>query len=75
MGMDIIEFDSGWFILALKDYHQFEWALELVDGKWAQVVEWRERFLRFPLRHIKPRSLCLAFESAGYAMYISLNYR
>jgi hypothetical protein len=75
LGVDIIEFDSGWFILALEDYHQFKWALELVDGEWAQVAEWHERFLRYPLWHIEPRSLCLVFESAGYAMYISLNYQ
>jgi hypothetical protein len=75
LGVDIIEFASGWFILALEDYHQFEWVLELIDGEWAEVAEWRAKFLRFPLRHIEPRSLCLVFESAGYPMYITLNYR
>jgi hypothetical protein len=74
LGVDIIEFSSEWFILAFKDY-QFEWVLELLDMEWAEVAEWREKFLQFPLWHIEPHSLCLVFESAGYPMYITLNYR
>jgi hypothetical protein len=75
LGVNIIEFASGWFILTLEDYHQFEWVLELVDGEWAEVVEWRAKFLWFPLQHIEPRLLCLVFESASYPMYITLNYQ
>jgi hypothetical protein len=75
LGVDIIEFSSGWFILALEDYHQFKWVLELIDGEWAEVAEWCTKFLWFPLQHIEPRSLCLVFKSAGYPMYIMLNYR
>jgi hypothetical protein len=49
LGVDIIEFESGWFILALEDYHQFRWALTLVDGEWPEVDAWRQEFLRRPL--------------------------
>jgi hypothetical protein len=74
LGVDIIKFESRWFIPALEDYHQFWWALHLVNGWWPEVNAWHQEFLWRPLLHIEPRSLYLVFESMGYPMYISLHY-
>jgi hypothetical protein len=75
LGFDLLVFPSGWFMLALEDYPQASWALQVLERNWIQAEEWRLRFLRRPLRHIEPRFLCLVFGDAGYPLYITLNAR
>jgi hypothetical protein len=75
LGFDILVFPSGWFILALEDFPQASWALQVVERNWIQANEWRTRFLSRPLRFVEPRFLCLVFGDAGYPLYITLNAR
>ena len=75
MGMDILVFPSGWFVLALEDYSQWSWALQVLKHNWPEVQEWRERFLERPLRHIEPRHLSLVFGKAGMPMFANLQWR
>jgi hypothetical protein len=75
LGFDLLVFPSGWFILALEDYPQALWALEVLECNWIQANEWCTRFLSRPLRFVEPRFLCIVFGNAGYPLYISLNAR
>jgi hypothetical protein len=70
---NILVFPSGWFILALEDYPQALWALEVLERNWIQAEEWCTQFLSQPLCFVEPQFLCLVFGDAGYPLYITLN--
>jgi hypothetical protein len=73
LGFNLLVFPSGWFILALKDYPQASWALEVLERNWNQADKWRTRFLSQLLRFVEPQFLCIVFGDTGYSLYITLN--
>jgi hypothetical protein len=73
LGFDILVFPSGWFMIALEDFPQASWALQILERNWIQAHEWRVRFLSRPLRFVEPRYLCLLFGESGYPLYITLH--
>jgi hypothetical protein len=73
LGFNLLVFPSGWFMIALEDYPQASWALQVLERNWIQAHEWRVRFLSRPLRFVEPRYLCLVFGEASYPLYITLH--
>jgi hypothetical protein len=49
LGFNLLVFPSGWFMIALEDYPQASWALQVLERNWVQVHKWRVRFLSQPL--------------------------
>jgi hypothetical protein len=60
-------------MIALEDYPQASWALQILERNWIQAHEWHVRFLSRLLRFVEPRYLCLVFGEAGYPLYITLH--
>jgi hypothetical protein len=73
LSFNLLVFPSGWFMIALEDYPQASWVLQVLEQNWIQAHEWRVRFLTHPLRFVEPCYLCMVFGDAGYPLYITLH--